>query len=364
MIAYEISATHPHRHFISFRAIFPVEGRSTIPIKIAAWRPGRYELGNFSKNIRAWRATNTQGEQLSFTKSDKDTWQVQCEGEKEIVVHYQYYASELNAGSSYLDETQLHINPVNCFFYDGDHLQQDYDLRFRLPDEYDIACQLTSRGPHHLYAHSFDELADSPLIASPSLTKHEYRAGDIPFYIHAQGPWNMDTSRLLSDFRAFSTLQIDIFGSIPCSKYDFLYQFPPYFVRHGVEHSASTVIAMGPASELGGEKLYNELLAISCHELFHTWNIKCIRPAAMLPYDFSKENYSPLGYVYEGVTTYYGDLVLLRCGVWSRERWLATFSDEVKTHLENPGIFNHSVSDSSMDTWLDGYGQGIPWRKV
>lgn len=364
MIAYEVSAEKPHRHFISFRARFETRHAPALSLRLAAWRPGRYELGNFSKNIRAWHAFGEGGEPLSFRKADKDTWVIACAGHTHITITYQYYAAELNAGSSYLDERQLYLNPVNCFFYDPGAMGQPYTVRFALPEEYTLVCGLEKEGDRTLHAAHFDQLADSPLIASASLHHHEYRAGDAVFHLHAQGGWNLDTARVLSDFAAFTKAQLDLFGGIPCRQYAFLFQFTPYFIRHGVEHATSTVIAMGPLAELPGEKLYNELLAISSHELFHTWNIKCIRPAEMLPYDFSKENYSEQGYVFEGVTTYYGDLMLMRSGVWSRDKWLSVFSDEVKDHMENPGALNHSVAASGMDTWLDGYSPGIPWRKV
>jgi predicted metalloprotease with PDZ domain len=121
---------------------------------------------------------------------------------------------------------------------------------------------------------------------------------------------------------------------------------------------------MGPATEFIAGSGYTDLLAISCHELFHTWNIKNIRPIEMMPYDFTKENYSDLGYVAEGVTTYYGDLLLYRCGLIDENEWQGVLKEAIQEHLDNQGRFNISVAESSRDTWLDGYAAGIPWRKV
>jgi predicted metalloprotease with PDZ domain len=98
--------------------------------------------------------------------------------------------------------------------------------------------------------------------------------------------------------------------------------------------------------------------------LFHTWNVKNIRPIEMSPYDFTRENYSEQGYVYEGVTTYYGDSLLWRSGSLSSEDWLEVIQDHVQDYVSNHGRFNLSVAQSSWDTWLDGYVAGIPWRKV
>ena len=57
------------------------------------------------------------------------------------------------------------------------------------------------------------------------------------------------------------------------------------------------------------DKRYEDLLGVCSHELYHTWNIKAIRPKEMLPYNYTKENYFRTGFVAEGVTTYMGDLM-------------------------------------------------------
>ena len=126
----------------------------------------------------------------------------------------------------------------------------------------------------------------------------------------------------------------------------------------------STVLALGPGTKLMSDQMYVDFIGVASHELFHSWNVKTIRPAEMMPYDYTKENYSRLGFVYEGVTTYYGDLFLARSGVYSVEQFLAEINVHVQKHFDNYGRFNLSVADSSFDTWLDGYVQGIPHRKT
>jgi predicted metalloprotease with PDZ domain len=124
------------------------------------------------------------------------------------------------------------------------------------------------------------------------------------------------------------------------------------------------VLAIGPGYDLMNDAVYPELLGLASHELFHAWNVKAIRPVEMMPYDYTKENYSPLGYVCEGVTTYYGDLFLLRSAVFSEKVYFQTFNQQLQKHFDNPGRFNLSVAASSVDTWLDGYQEGIPARKT
>ena len=119
MINYDVYCDSPNQHYIRFKAVFPVTKSETI-LKISAWRPGRYELGNFAKNVRNFKVFNSRGKPIEFQKTDKSSWLIQSGDLEEMVVEYEYFAAELNAGSSFLDETQLYVNPVNCFLYSAD----------------------------------------------------------------------------------------------------------------------------------------------------------------------------------------------------------------------------------------------------
>ncbi|MFN6380209.1 MAG: M61 family metallopeptidase [Flavobacteriales bacterium] len=364
MVEYKVYHQNPHRKFITFEAVFPNNAKDTLQLQLPSWRPGRYELGNFAKNIRGLEAFNDKQEKLSVKKITKDLWEIAANGAAQVTINYEYYCAELNAGSSYIDNDLLYMNPVNCFFYDKEKQEQPYRVTLNLDHTYKVACGLKKESPLVLLANGFDELADAPILASPHLQCLEYSSHNIPFFIWISGKIKFNEEKIISDFKAFTDAHFQMFGDIPCSEYHFLFHFPPYFVRHGVEHHNSTVIAMGPATEFASGAGYIDLLAISCHELFHTWNIKNIRPIEMMPYDFTKENYSDLGYVAEGVTTYYGDLLLYRCGLLDENEWQGVLKEAIQEHLDNQGRFNISVAESSRDTWLDGYSAGIPWRKV
>lgn len=363
-IRYRIYFTNPHRHFISFEAIFPVPSGKSIRLQMPSWRPGRYELGLFARNIRTWKATDIEGSPLRVQKFSRDGWTVEAEGRKEVRIVYEYYAADLNAGSTFLDSEQLYINPVNCMMYNPDEQDLPYQLILELPEVYEIATGMHKTGRHELRANNFDELADCPLIASAALRHFHFTCRGVKFNLWMQGEHRFDEDLLLRQFEAFTAVQIDAFGKFPVTEYHFLFQFTPYFVRHGVEHRNSTVIAMGPVADFLNENWYERMLGISSHELYHTWNVKAIRPIEMSPYQFDRENYSTLGYVAEGVTTYFGDVMMRRGDVISDASLLDIFSRHLDEHYDNPGRFNLSVADSSVDTWLDGYVVGIPGRKV
>ena len=361
MINYDVYCDSPNQHYIRFKAVFPVTKSETI-LKISAWRPGRYELGNFAKNVRNFKVFNSQGKPIEFQKTDKSSWLIQSGNLEEMVVEYEYFAAELNAGSSFLDETQLYVNPVNCFLYSADFKDETYLINLSIPNDWKIACSLPFENKA-LKAKNFEELADSPFICSSNLSYDSYEVQGIKFHLWFNNQRQIDWNRLKTDFVKFTSKQLADFTHFPASEFYFLIHSLPYSAYHGVEHLKSTVITLGPSYEIFGA-LYSELLGVSSHELYHVWNVKSIRPVEMFPYDFEKENYSKLGYVYEGVTTYLGDLYLLKSGVLNLGSYLKEFNKQLQKHFDNPGRFKYSVSQSSFDTWLDGYVAGAPGRKV
>ena len=360
-IFYTIDCDNSQQHFIKIKVQFPVDENKTI-IHLPSWRPGRYELGNFAKNIKNFKVFNDQNKAVNFHKINKDSWEISSNETKYIKIEYQYYANELNAGSSYFDEQQLYVNPVNCFLYAEGKEQFPISLELNIPENYTIASSLVQEN-NFLLAENFDELADSPFICSENLEKQTYSVADTNFHIWFNNQLNIPWERVINDFRNFTKKQIEDFGEFPVSEYHFLIQSLPYLAYHGVEHLKSTVITLGPSYDLF-ENRYDELLGVSSHELYHVWNVKSIRPKELLPYNFKKENYSELGYIYEGITTYLGDLYLLKSGVFSLENYLRELSKQFQKHFDNPGRFAYSVAQSSYDTWLDGYVPGVPGRKV
>lgn len=361
---YSVGYKDPNSHYIDIDFVFQTKGNSKVLLNLPAWRPGRYELGNFAKNIQKIQAFSGT-EKLKIAKVTKDSWEIETAGEDEIRVSYNYFAHELNAGSTYLDAEQLYVNGVNCFLYIANRQDEVCTLKVDVPEDYIIACGLSETSKNSFEASSFHELVDSPFIASETIKHHQFNTRGINFHLWFQGECQPDFLQLERDFRPFCEYQVDLFGELPLKDYHFMFQILPYRAYHGVEHANSTVCLLGPSYDVFQKTgMYLELLGVSSHELFHAWNIKRIRPLEMWPfYDYSKENYSKLGYLAEGVTTFYGDWILLRSGVFSEQEFLITFQQLLDRHFNNPGVLNMSVADSSFDLWLDGYAPGVPNRK-
>ena len=362
MINYNISYQNPHKHLIDFELITSTKNKEKIQFQLSAWRPGRYQLADFAQNIISWQAYNEKDEKLSFKKITKDLWEVECKNCNEIKIIYNFYANQLDAGACYLDEYQLYINPVHCMFYITDRMNDEYRLNMNLPNDYTIASSMIPTG-NILNVKGYDLLAESPIICSNSLQHDTYCINGITFNLWFQGKCQPNWEKLKKDFTAFTKSQIHHFGGFPVDEYHYFFQITPYRSYHGVEHTKNTVLLLGPGNEIM-DKRYEDLLGVCSHELYHTWNIKAIRPIEMYPYDYTKENYFRTGFVAEGVTTYMGDLMLYNSGVFNWKEFVKTQNQNLERHLMNYGRYNLSVADSGFDNWLDGYKLGAPNRKT
>ena len=331
-------------------------------LQIPIWRPGRYEAAHYAKYLRDMRIHNVGGDALPFAKKNASTWELLTTQPENIRVSYEFYAGKLDAGSTYIDDDLIYINFINCLLYMPERIASACEVHINIPEGYKQGCSLSSPAHGVFRAANFYELADSPLLSSPDLQHLTYTASDVPFHIWIYGENQLDEQRLIHDFKNFSTYQINSLKEFPEPAYHFLFITQPYKLYHGVEHAASTVICLGPRASLSAE-LYDELLGISSHELFHAWNILKIRPKELLPYKFNEVPVFNTGYVAEGFTTYLGDLFLVASGVKNEAWYLNELGKLFKRHFENIGRLHTSVTDSSIDLWVDGYQASAPHRK-
>ena len=130
----------------------------------------------------------------------------------------------------------------------------------------------------------------------------------------------------------------------------------------GLEHRASTALmaARKDLPTLGQENApagYPTFLGLVSHEYFHTWNVKRIKPAVFAPYDLSKETHTRLLWIFEGFTSYYDDLMLLRSGTIDQDAYLHTLGKQISGVYATPGRHKQSVAESSFDAWSRYYKQ-------
>jgi predicted metalloprotease with PDZ domain len=338
MIRYALSWGDPNEHLFDVEVAFVAPVDDPL-LHLPSWRPGRYLIQNYAANVRQWSP--------SMEKIAKATWRVRARAGEEVVVRYRYYAGVLDAGSSFLSEDEAYVNGSNLFVW-VEGLRNE-PCSFAMATEWPIQSQLLP----DLVARDYDHLIDSPAIASPSMTVHSFEESGATIHLVFVGAEGIDTAQLVEPVRAIVASQALLFGGLPLRDYRFLYHVTDRW--HGVEHEDSSSITLKRTALLGaapGDEGFDHFLSITSHELFHLWNVKRILPARFAPYDYTTETPTRLLWAMEGITSYYGERMLVLAGLWSEERYLEHLRDEIETLENSPGRAVVSLAQASFDGWL------------
>jgi predicted metalloprotease with PDZ domain len=335
---------------ITLRFVAPMDAPRLL---LPAWRPGRYLLQNYAANVREWTAGESR-----IWKDGKTSWRVDARAGAEVTVRYRYYAGQLDAGSSFLDDDEAYFNGSNLFMMVDGLRAEEHRLTIAAPAEWSIETQLPREDGQTFLARDYDHLIDSPTICAAKMTRHSFTESDARIHLVFRGDEGIDTEAYVEPARAIARSQAELFGGLPFREYRFLYHLRERW--HGVEHEDSCSIIARRNALLGagpGDEGFDHLLAITSHELFHAWNVKRIVPAVFLPYDYWRETPTRLLWAMEGITSYYGELTLVRAGLWSTDRYLAHLRSEIQT-LENLPARRHlSLAQASFDGWLSDPAQ-------
>jgi len=152
---YYLSIPIPSSRYLKIKAVKAVNQESSIEFQLPSWRPGRYELGNFAKNVRSIKAYDENGNTLRLEKISKDKWSVPDINCKQVVIDYEYFASQPDAGACWVDEQVLYVNPIHCMIYETDNLHEQCNVFLELPLNWEIACALKETKKHTLVANDF-----------------------------------------------------------------------------------------------------------------------------------------------------------------------------------------------------------------
>ncbi|HLE57297.1 MAG TPA: PDZ domain-containing protein [Rhodothermia bacterium] len=351
-VAYRIGWGSPNSHLYDVEMRFQNPESGPVSVRIPAWRPGRYVIQNYAKNIIRFSASDGEGTALAFRKTDKGTWEIDAAPSQEVVVSYQAYSKELNGGSSYLDDQEAYINPITLLMYIPGQEMLPVTLSVKRPDGWKAATQLAFDSRRNLYlADNYHEVVDGPLIISPTLELHSFEFAGATFEVAIQGSLEADRQQLLQDLQKIVEVQVNMMGVIPFDRYVFLYHFVDQPIGHGVEHKNSTSIVLGPPSK---PDFYKGILSVSAHELFHAWNVERIRPEAIYYPDYSSEQYTTTFWIYEGVTSYYTSLTLVRSGLITEDEFLRRIAGSINSFESSYGKNVTSIAMSSWDSWTKG----------
>ena len=134
----------------------------------------------------------------------------------------------------------------------------------------------------------------------------------------------------------------------------------------GLEHRASTALLCSRSSLPSRNRTENpqkidedylQFLGLCSHEYFHTWNVKRIKPAVFAPYDLQQETYTRLLWMFEGFTSYYDDLTIIRSGITDVSTYLHQIAQTINNVWRGRGRFKQSIAEASFDAWIKYYRQ-------
>lgn len=373
-IRYTIRPADPAAHLYEVSCRVETPDPAGQRFALPAWIPGSYLIRDFARHIVSISA-EAGGKPVALNKIDKHTWQAEAlKGKQALTVTCTVYAWDLSVRGAHLDQTHAFFNGTSVFLRVLGQEESPCLVDLQPPKGkpyagWRVATALApatrekkSAKPlgFGLYAAAnYDELIDHP-VEMGTFTLATFKACGVPHEIAITGRHDCDLERLTADLKKICEWQIRFFGEpAPMKKYVFLVTAVGDGYG-GLEHRASTALLCSRddlpyAGMKGLPDRYRTFLGLCSHEYFHTWNVKRIKPAAFTPYDLDRENYTTLLWAFEGFTSYYDDLALLRSGVISEKDWLELTAKNLDNVLRGPGRMNQSLADSSFDAWSKYY---------
>ena len=366
MITHRIEVADANAHL--FRVTLSVaqpaaEQRLSLPV----WIPGSYLVREFARHLSALSARQGTRD-VPLEQIDKATWLARCTGPGVLTVSYLVYAFDTSVRAAFLDRDRGFFNGTGvCLRVEGSEALAHRIELLDLPGGWQVGTALRpvevdAAGCGTYEASDYDELVDHP-VELGRFWRGSFTAGGVPHdYIVAGALPDFDGARLLVDAQRICEAQIAFWHDKkqpPFERYVFLHNLIEDG-HGGLEHRASTALIsprrdMPQQGRTEASDGYVNLLGLISHEYFHTWNVKRLRPAEFASYDYTRENYTSLLWFFEGFTSYYDDLFLVRSGLIDPGRYLRLVARTVTGVLATPGRQVQSVAQSSFDAWVKYY---------
>ena len=373
-IVYTVSMPRPHTHLleVEIRISRPKEMAYTIDLVMPIWTPGSYMVREFARHVQDFKATDGAGKELSWIKLDKNTWRVTTVNALDWRATYRVYANELSVRTNELNSEHAFWNNAALLMYPRGYLSAPSTIQIVAPQPWKVATALPpeSGRKNTFRAENFDVLYDSPVEVSDFKTI-AFEVKGVPHRIVIDGEGNYDAEKMRVDVKKIVETQIELMGGeFPYPDYTFFLHLRSN-AGGGLEHRNSTALGyprfgFGPGRGEGGDaavpsapqqRTYRGFLSLVSHEFFHLWNVKRIRPDALGPFDYTKENYTKLLWVAEGITSYYTRLTLRRAGLISDQDFLRDTATAIDNLQKTPGRLVQSLEESSFDAWIKYYRQ-------
>lgn len=374
-VTLDLSQRQAHLLHIELRA--PASGARQ-RIQLPAWIPGSYLVREFAQHMhppQAWQ----NGTPLAVAAMGKDAWEARTPGTGRVTWRYTVYAHDASVRTAFVDNSRAFVNPAATVVRVLGH-HGAYTVRVArqgLPASWRVVTGLTPqrtdpRGFGTYKAADYDELVDQPLTVAPGWLG-QFESRGVPHQLFVTGaPGHADLRRLLRDTQRVVNAQLDFWHPggepPPFDRYVFMLHTSPDGYG-GLEHRNNTALLaprtdlprLGPDGPHPGATLrasdgYTRLLGLISHEYFHAWNVKRLRPLAR--YDYQRENHTTMLWFFEGFTSYYDDLMLVRAGCLGVPAYLQLLARTANQVEQTPGQHVQSLAQASHDAWTKYYRMG------
>ncbi|WP_354360203.1 peptidase M61 [Pedobacter sp. UYP30] len=353
-IGFEVSFKEPQAHYAEVKMNISGLVKDYVDVKMPVWTPGSYLIREFEKSVEAFGATSS-GKALKVEKVRKNIWRIFSEKAKDIRINYRVYAFEISVRTPFIDESHAFLSPTGIFMYPDGFIKSPSTVTivpYKTWTKVSTGLSPVEGKAFTYTAPNFDLLFDSPIEVGKQ-DIFEFSAAGVRHEVAMYGGGNYDKEKLKVDMAKIVEQETAVYGENPNEHY--------VFIVHnsasgggGLEHLNSTTLGasrMGYASEKG----YKSFLGLVAHEYHHLWNVKRLRPIALGPFDYDRENYTTDLWIAEGFTSYYENKYMLRAGFTTNDEFLNALIGGVATVKNTIGSKYQSAAAASYDAWIIGY---------
>ena len=354
-INYTVSMSKPWTHLLEVEMRFNWARMPEIAeIKMPVWTPGSYLIREYARHVQDFAVKNSSGNALDWQKINKNSWQIETKGAKEIVVSYEVYANELTVRTNELNADHAFFNNAALLMFPKGELSVPSTIKVMPFGDWKVATGLPKvEGQTNTFrAENFDVLYDSPFEVG-NFTEVPFTVEGVPHRYVFEGDGNYDTDKIAKDTAKIIEQSKAIFGDLPYKDYLFIVNLRG---GGGLEHLNSTALQWQKFG-FKPEARYKSFLNLVAHEYFHLWNVKRIRPDVLGPFDYENENYTKMLWVAEGATAYYEGVLLRRADLISDQEMLDNKAKLIEQLQSRPGRFETSLESASFDAWIKYYRQ-------
>ncbi|MCC6507678.1 MAG: M61 family metallopeptidase [Pirellulaceae bacterium] len=365
-----VSFAQADHHVIEVELWLRCQGTSVLELVFPVWTPGSYMIREYARHVESIVATaheesgaagvgmDSPQRNLAIDHLDKHRWLIHCEDCQWVCVRYQLYAREMSVRTNWVEHDYAFLTGAAAFPMVRGRESRPIVVRLQLPSQWTCVSSSMVRksgaDPQvvELWADNYDDLVDSPIVCG-QLDVTPFEVGGREHYlVNVGGDGLWDSLRAVADIERIVAEHQQFWGVIPYDRYYFMNLITES--GGGLEHDNSCVL-MASRWAMRRRDSYLNWLALVSHEFFHTWNVRRLRPRELMRYDYEREQYLSELWIAEGVTSYFDDLALVRCGLCTRDEYLQRLSKNISTVQSAPGRQVQSLKESSWDTWIKLY---------